>query len=66
MATELKKWTVMLYIAAARDEETERAALADLRELERVGCISRRSTSSSNSIAMAASAAALPRVPTVA
>ena len=39
MATELKrkKWTVMIYMAAARDEETERAALADLRELERVG-----------------------------
>jgi Clostripain family len=32
-----KDWTVMLYMAASKDEQTERAAIRDLRELERVG-----------------------------
>src|SRR5437867_2751177 len=31
------KWTVMLYMAASKDEQTEQAAIRDIRELERVG-----------------------------
>jgi hypothetical protein len=31
-----KRWTVMLYMAAAQDERTERAAMDDIKELERV------------------------------
>ena len=32
-----KPWTVMLYMAASKDQRTEQAAIRDLRELERVG-----------------------------
>ena len=32
-----KRWTVMLYMAASKDEQTEQAAIRDIRELERVG-----------------------------
>jgi Clostripain family len=32
-----KKWTVMLYMAAAQDEQTELAAIRDIKELQRVG-----------------------------
>ena len=32
-----KRWTVMLYMAASKDEQTERAAVRDLTELEKVG-----------------------------
>src|SRR5262245_33915196 len=31
-----KRWTVMLYMAAAQDERTERAAMDDIKELEKV------------------------------
>jgi hypothetical protein len=31
-----KQWTVMLYMAAAKDERTERAAMNDIKELEKV------------------------------
>src|SRR5262245_45431720 len=30
------KWTVMLYMAASKDEQTEQAAIRDIKELERV------------------------------
>src|SRR4029453_13443445 len=32
-----KRWTVMLYMAAAQDERTEQAAIRDLKEMEKVG-----------------------------
>ena len=32
-----KPWTVMLYMAASQDEQTEAAAIRDLQELEKVG-----------------------------
>jgi hypothetical protein len=32
-----KRWTVMLYMAASKDVQTEQAAIRDIRELERVG-----------------------------
>src|SRR4029453_9458545 len=34
---ERKRWTVMLYMAASKDVQTEQAAIRDLRELEKVG-----------------------------
>jgi hypothetical protein len=33
---EQKRWTVMLYMAAAQDERTEQAAMDDIKELEKV------------------------------
>jgi hypothetical protein len=35
--SERKPWTVMLYMAASKNEKTEQAAIRDLRELEKVG-----------------------------
>ena len=35
--TQPKPWTVMLYMAASRDEQTEAAAIRDLKELEKIG-----------------------------
>jgi hypothetical protein len=32
-----KRWTVMLYMAASKDDQTEQAAIRDIRELEHVG-----------------------------
>src|SRR4029450_4284049 len=32
-----KRWTVVLYMAAAQDERTEQAAIRDLKEMEKVG-----------------------------
>src|SRR5262245_54153792 len=34
---KMAKWTVMLYMAASKDEHTEQAAIRDIRELEKVG-----------------------------
>jgi hypothetical protein len=35
--TPQKPWTVMLYMAASKDEQTEAAAIRDIEELEKVG-----------------------------
>jgi hypothetical protein len=36
-SSDPKPWTVMLYMAASRDEQTEAAAIRDLKELEKIG-----------------------------
>lgn len=37
-----REWTVMMYMAAATDDQTERAAIRDIKELQRVGSKSKK------------------------